>query len=257
MKKLKKDKTYQKQLEEEINNLKLELESEIVGYKEQKELVNKERTINKEVQAKFKELQSKYDFLLVQSYINPEKLQEADETIEQLRKSIQEKSSNKETLVNSEEADKQSNPINSEKSENNRLYEKLEQVKKDLESEKEKRKELEEKIEKNKEKMIQERANFEKKDNERKLQVTDLLARLQADYPTQAELDDARKIVRDAEELKEKSQEEAEKIIAEAEKEIREMKHNASQEIESLNVKIQHYDEIMAQIIGEVDSSFT
>ncbi len=122
MKKIKKDSTYQKQLEEgiknlkveleaksaifkqakeneeEIKNLKIELEAKTAIYKEQRDTLNKERILHKETQTKYKELQSKYDLLSVQSYTTREKLQEANKTIEQLRKDIKISNSKKEML---------------------------------------------------------------------------------------------------------------------------------------------------------------
>lgn len=141
MKKIKKDSTYQKQLEEgiknlkveleaksaifkqakeneeEIKNLKIELEAKTAIYKEQRDTLNKERILHKETQTKYKELQSKYDLLSVQSYTTREKLQEANKTIEQLRKDIKISNSKKEKLADSLEKGNQIEPKHLEKSE--------------------------------------------------------------------------------------------------------------------------------------------
>lgn len=137
-----------------------------------------------------------------------------------------------------------------------------------MKNEQHSRKNLETRLEDAKEKLSDERENFEKKNLEGKAQIADLLARLQADYPSQAALEADRKTIREAEELRGKAQEEAEKIIAEAENEIRNMKNKASEDTEELlkqgreklkdlNEKIQYYNESLKQITRTIENNLS
>lgn len=217
MRKIKKDNVYQKELEEgiknlkieleaksaifkqaqeneeEIKNLKIELDAKTAIYKEQRDSLNKERILNKELQTKLKELQTKYDLLSVQSYTSTEKLQEAEKVITQLEA----EATSKETETKNEESEKKADLVNLEKTEAALLTEKLEQFKVALKNEQHSRKNLETRLEDAKEKLSDERENFEKKNLEGKAQIADLLARLQADYPSQAALEADRKTIRD------------------------------------------------------------
>ncbi|MCT0017753.1 hypothetical protein EFE32_13365 [Lactococcus lactis subsp. lactis] len=235
-----------KENEEEIKNLKIELEAKTAIYKEQRDTLNKERMLHKETQTKYKKLQSMYDLLSVQGYTSREKLKEANKTIEQLRKEIE---------ISSLEKENQVEPKHLEKSEEALLTEQLEQLKQALKSEKEKNTELESRLKEVEDRLIEEQSNFEKKSLEGKAQIADLLIHLQSDYPSQLDLENARKIIRDADVLRGNSQEQAEKIIANAEAEVHEMKNMAKQEIAELNNKIQYYSEILDQISKTVDSS--
>ena len=167
MRKIKKDNVYQKELEEgiknlkieleaksaifkqaqeneeEIKNLKIELDAKTAIYKEQRDSLNKERILNKELQTKLKELQTKYDLLSVQSYTSTEKLQEAEKVITQLEA----EATSKEAETKNEESEKKADLVNLEKTEAALLTEKLEQFKVALKNEQHSRKNLETRLE--------------------------------------------------------------------------------------------------------------